>query len=186
MHQFIQAYLAQHKKLQIAPFGEFYLEEQPLTWQAVDEQLAHQGFELTLQPNNLPTSSSFIAYVSRFTNLSAEEVKMQLTYIGSQPQVTFDSLGITLHKQDNGYHISGALPFNNSLQPVAATKIIRKEQTHNIQVGETQRTNEEMEAFYANDSGKSVRDNWWISALLIGVITLAYAVYYFLVKKGSF
>lgn len=62
--------------------------------------------------------------------------------------------------------------------PVYAERVVHADAAHTMKVGDTETTNTEMEAWYAEEE-KPARDRWWIWAVIIGTLSLAASVIHF-------
>jgi hypothetical protein len=187
MQQFILPVLAKHKKLTIAPFGTFSLTEEVLSWKAVEQILAHQGFELMFENNTEKTSDALIDFTSQALQIdTASAVKKTNDYyrsLASQDSFVIDGLGMMKKISSDHFSLEPSIAFQQYLQPVVADKIIRKNVAHTIRVGEYDKTNIEMEAFYAQ-TPKVFRWSWWHTALTITLLTIGYLIFYFYNAQG--
>lgn len=63
----------------------------------------------------------------------------------------------------------------------SAERIVRKEATHTVKVGEDERTSSEMKEMLADEeAAEEGPDRWWMYALILGILGLGALVYYYM------
>ncbi|MBL0358533.1 MAG: hypothetical protein IPP72_17460 [Chitinophagaceae bacterium] len=62
-------------------------------------------------------------------------------------------------------------------QPVAAERVIHKDAEHSILVGDKETTNVEMTEYFTEDTA-TVKDRWWIWAIVLSAAAVAAIAYY--------
>ncbi|MBV9963693.1 MAG: hypothetical protein JO072_15735, partial [Parafilimonas sp.] len=65
---------------------------------------------------------------------------------------------------------------------LTAERIIRKNASHTVRVGEEERTSEEMQTVL-HQPQKAKKERWWIAAAILGVIGIAAIIFYYTMHR---
>jgi hypothetical protein len=71
-----------------------------------------------------------------------------------------------------------------ALSSLTAERVIRKEAVHEVTVGDNVRSSAEMSVPYEKRI-TAVKNNWWIFALILALISIALIIYYYLQPEHS-
>lgn len=178
-------YLALYKKLVLPGIGNFTIEESPANLQFTDKLLSPPAKEIIFTTQVLPLDNHFYSFLAnelkvdkitavRLYNQETGSIKKQLEQDG---KATLTGIG-TLQKQDDTIMFMAAEGMPEAFVPLHAERVIHKNATHTILVGETEVTNTKMQEAleYTNENPK---DYWWLYALILAILALfVIAVYY--------
>jgi hypothetical protein len=190
MQTLFYKYLAQVGKVSIHGLGTFSILPNAPSYQTIAGHYTAPQVQMVCNYDACITSDGFIDYVATQQNITYTAAK---TFIIEQAQLvvnlvdknSFDEWkGIGLFKQNAEQQIilvPDAIP--SYLPNINAKRVVRKDEVHAITVGEQERTNIEMEAYY-NEPSTPAHSKWWIAPLVIAIATLAYLVYYYLQYKN--
>ena len=87
----------------------------------------------------------------------------------------------TLTKKASGYSFDANNTIQDFFPDVAAERVIRQNAEHTVKVGEYQKTSTQMHKELQQRKVK--KDNWFISALVLGAIGIVAIVLYYLINK---
>lgn len=180
----LRAYLNQHKLLQLEGFGRLELVELPATLDFANQQLL-PGMSRILYSYTVNGPQLFSEWLQHQYHLSAEAaaqwcsqfVTKFKTGLQQEGSVTLPLIGI-FQEQDGRIFF---VPQEQEIQlfpKVTAQRIIRKDAQHNLRVGDSERTNVEMQEQLHLPRQASLRSWWWVGALLLGLIAVGSIVIY--------
>ncbi len=174
MQQLLYKYLAQQETVTLEGLGTFKKVTTAPQYQVVEQSFSAPNQHIIFEKNTEFTTPQFIEYVATQKQISNNEAADLITKVDKNSWI-----GIGEFKQNE----LGELVFSNSHNNVQGNKIlvekvIRKDEEHYITVGEQEKTNTEMAAFY-NDEYINVKSKWWIAALIIGLLTIGYLIFYY-------
>ena len=72
-----------------------------------------------------------------------------------------------------------------SQQPVPAMRVNRQDAQHTLLVGDRERTSGEMNEWRKEEGSRRAKFSWWIIAVILGVIGLAFLAWYFYIHGFS-
>jgi hypothetical protein len=121
-------------------------------------------------------------FLGRSLSLSEEEVfdgfesmaAAHQAQLHESGKLDLGALGILSRDAD------GAITFNarqmaSAFQPLPAARVIRQGALHHMMVGDTEKTNAEMEAYFAGVPAE--KDRWWWLPLAIGIVAVALIIW---------
>ena len=186
-------YLVLTGHVEVENLGTFSIAHNAPTYQTVQQTLVAPYQQIAFSSNAITnTSKGFVQYIATQLQVSSatanEQLQQQVQYLYEQVNKlgTDDWYGIGTFKKNNEGELI-VLPSNTSVVTtpnITAAKVVRKDATHAIMVGEAEKTNTEMLAYY-NDNPIVSGYKWYIAAAVIATFTIAYLVYYY-ITKGSF
>lgn len=179
-------YLKKHKKLSLHGIGHFMLEEETARLDFSARQLYPPVSMIKFDPDSQPNNNQFFNFISRdlrvdkLTSVKLYNEEMQRIKEALVQQGFYHLAGIgTLTKEANdviGFvHSSAAMP---PLPILEVERVIRREDTHFIRVGEDERTNKHMEEYLAQPENTK-RSYWWLYILIACVVVAALIVLLF-------
>jgi CCDC81-like prokaryotic HU domain 2 len=179
-------YLAQHQSGCIEGVGMLYAGQTVIQTDITNQLLHPPGTGWQFTPGAAcGHDHHFIQYIARQKNIPETDA-MELFARFSQDVVTELRNGGTVDIPHVGHMTmtaTGDVEFvpakrNVFLQPVSASRIIRKNEVHSLVVGENERTSTEM-AQLLQDAPAPPRSRWWIAALLIALGSIALIAVHF-------
>jgi hypothetical protein len=179
MQELLFKYLAQATTVSLEGLGTLQLVHTPPQYQTVEQTFTAPSQYINFEKNAAITSPKFIEYVATQKQISNTEAADLIAKTTKN-----DWVGIGEFKQ-NELGEDDFIPYNLNIvtNKIVAEKVIRKEEEHYITVGEQEKTNTEMSAFY-NEEINVAQSKWWIAALLIGLATIGYIIFYYLTNKN--
>lgn len=182
----LNRYLFQHKSISIPGLGSLYLEGVPAMTDFANKRLFPPQSRLRFDKYFDAPEREFFSYLAHHKKVADyEAIKWynEFAYdlrasIRSNEQAVWEGIG-TFKKDVNGEILFE--PFAGKyklLQPVAAERVIRTDATHALQVGDRERTSNEMTALL----GERVhveKESWWLYALIIAAVSLLLIFFYF-------
>jgi nucleoid DNA-binding protein len=190
MQTLLYKYLAQVGSVSVDGLGTFSILHNAPTYQTVAASYTAPQLQMVCNMDACTTSDGFIDYVATQRNTtytSAKEFILEQVKIVEEliSKNEFDEWkGIGLFKKNSEHKIILVPDTMQSYgQSIIAERVIRKDEVHAITVGETERTNIEMEAYY-NNPHQEHNHKWWIGALVIGIASITYLVYYYIQHKN--
>ena len=186
MFQIFRKYLVLYKKLTLPGVGSFVVEDIParldFTNKTIYSPLSVIRFSLEV--------SSFDRYFFYFLSqeLHIDEISAirKFTDISYQLQRQLNSEGIaelpgigTLRKEfEQTYTFHPAYSLQEYFPDVVAERVVRKNSSHTVRVGEDDRSSEEMLELLADE--ENVRnDRWWLYAILLAASGIGALIYYY-------
>ncbi len=183
--EILNQYLFQHRNISIPGLGTLHMDRVPARTDFVNRQLLAPGYIFRFDKYFDAPDTAFFTYLSskmllpdfeaiRWYNEFAYELRAR---IRNREKAYWEGLG-EFRADDNGEVFFEARPdLLPPLQPVPAHRIIRERTSHQLLVGDTERTNTEMPELLADTPVQ--RESWRIYALVIAAIALGLCLYHF-------
>ncbi|MGI8951822.1 MAG: hypothetical protein ACR2FN_09595 [Chitinophagaceae bacterium] len=155
-------YLSVNKKLSLPNIGSFTINQQSAQLDFINKTLHAPLFLICFDTDTNKIESS------KLNDLS-NEIENNCKNNGS---VYLRGIG-NLKKENANYFFEPESSVQNFFPDIIVEKIVRKNAQHTIRVGEEERTNTEMQEFFAE--AKIKKNKWWAYAIvltLLGIIAL--------------
>ena len=187
MYQYLAKYFSLHKRLVLPGIGLFNTSIQPAQLEFVEKTLHPPVATVLFQHDESITDAHFISFLSKEMDTAEYEagnrfdqfIYQLINKLQSGSYLQLPGLGV-LKKNETGYSFTEADGVAQLYPGVVAEKVIRQNAQHTIRVGEDQKTSAEM---YEILHHETVKDRWWIAAIVLGVIGVATILYYYLSHK---
>jgi nucleoid DNA-binding protein len=185
MFEILQRYLIQRRAVHLPGIGHFRLLESPASYSPADQVMNPPVTRVEKTDEQPPAQKDFFDYISRQLGVEELEAIQQFNsflfdvrqQLKAGKSIEWPLIGVLTAGEDQSEVV--LLPFQNIsslLQPVPATRIVRKEEAHSLKVGEEVTDNltmtERMEQTTAHFAAR-----WWWWAL---AFTIASAILIFL------
>ena len=179
-------YLDKHKSLSLHGIGLLKLEQKAARLDFAEKMLYPPVKKIYFNEESAPNNNQFFAFLSKdmqvdkitSVKLYNEEMQRIKDALAQNGTYSLDGIGM-LQKQPEGsvyfesYH-------DIALPVISVERVIRKEDTHTVMVGETEHTNKHMEELLAQGDISTQRKNyWWIIVLLVIIIAAVGLYFYF-------
>lgn len=184
----LRNYLKHHKKLSLHGIGNFVLEETPAQLDFTAKLLYPPVSEIKFEPESEPNNNQFFNFIARdlrvdkitSVKLYNEEMHRIKEALVKDGEYNLNGIGV-LSKQPNDTIAFTKYDTGKSPLPVIPVeRVIRREETHTIRVGEEERTNKHMEEYLAQPEVAAKKSYWWvyvvIAVLVIAVIVLLFTM----------
>ncbi|MBI1782440.1 MAG: hypothetical protein HYR66_13930 [Sphingobacteriales bacterium] len=184
MQELLQEYIAQHHELPLPGIGEIVLSNQPAKADFSEKLFYPPQQEWILVNNEVGNVESLINFIARKKQISTEEAKQQLgsyclnikRQLVHRKEMNLPGVGILKTGEDGDLQLDIEVAENMMLKPVMAERVIRKDATHTMLVGDKEKTNTEMNA-WLNKLDEGTNNRWWAWAAAIAVIALGLILY---------
>lgn len=175
----LRNYLKKHKKLSLHGIGNFVLEEAPANLDFTAKLLYPPTSEIRFEPESQPNNNQFFNFLScdlkvdKITSvrLYNEEIHRIREALVKDGEYNLSGIGILSQEQNDSisfirYNVMTQLPV------IAVERVIRREDTHTIRVGEEERTNKHMEELLAQPEVAKKSYVWLYVILAVLVIVI--------------
>ncbi len=187
MFDVLNAYLFQHRSISIPGLGTIYLETLPAAVDVAERTMLPPAYQFRFDKYFDAPDKEFFSYIANQQNiLDYEAIKWYSEFsfelrnrIKNEDAVSWDGVGIL--KKDGAGNVlfePAASPLQ-FLQPTPAMRVNRPNAQHSLLVGDRERTSEEMNELLNDDAYRRRRVAWWVIALVIAVVALAFLGWYF-------
>jgi hypothetical protein len=187
MFAVLNSYLFQHKSISIPGLGTIHLEWLPATIDIGEKSILPPEMHFQFDKYFDAPDKEFFSYLALKMNLLDYEVIKwynEFSYeirnrIRQDEKIIWEDVGV-LKKDASGnivFESEDAAP--ESLQPVPAHRVIRRQGQHTLLVGDKETTNLEMDRMIYGDEEVIPEERWWIFALIVGVLCLTLLFFYF-------
>lgn len=185
MTQAITKYFALNQTLSLPGIGSFLVETEPVQIDFANKSILPSKNKIIftndkIQPgkdffvflseelhvDEKQAENKFAAYTSLLQNELSETHKLYFKGIGN---LTKHSGGTSNFQPEDEIHFSPVL---------TAERVIRKNASHKVIVGEHERTSEEMHTALHGDK-KVKKERWWIAATVLALIGIAAIIFYY-------
>ncbi|HEY2726916.1 MAG TPA: hypothetical protein VGI61_07070 [Parafilimonas sp.] len=185
MYNAIKKFLALYHHLSLPGIGNFTVETQPAKIDFANHTISSSKNKIVFSNDIFSAEKKFYKFLSHELNIDEVHAIRSFTNFTSRLQddlneknnLYFKGIG-TLTKQT-----SHVITFQPDEIPAyfpefTAERVIRKNATHTVKVGEDERTSEEMySALY--QPKKIKKERWWIAASILAIIGIAAIVFYY-------
>jgi nucleoid DNA-binding protein len=173
MVELVLRYLTFQKKVSLQGIGTFSVEHLPARLDFPNRLLYAPEFILHYSSSGAGTDEQFEHWLQKELNVGREEVKtLQQTLstefqrtLSEKGEMTLNGLGVFRKDEQKLLHFSSLYETVKG-NPVTAEKIIRKNTSHSILVGEQEKTSEEMTELLTGVKRKPL-NLWWMIALAL-------------------
>jgi len=187
MFEVLNSYLFQHKNISIPGLGTIYLETLPASLDTGNKQMLAPLYYFRFDKYFDAPDKDFFAYLAslkkmpdyealRWYNEFAYDLKDR---IYREDKVRWEGIGDLKKDTEGNIVFESTLGNPFFLQPVAARKVVHKNAKHVLLVGDSERTNVEMNEWLAKDEAAPKKQWWWIAAITIGVAALVIILIHF-------
>lgn len=189
MYYVIRKFLALHHHLSLPGIGSFSVEKQPAEIDFANRSIIAEKNKIVFNNDKLPAEKKFYEFLSYELNIDEVKAIRSFTNFTAQLQdnlntentVYFKGIG-TLTRQT-----SHVLTFQPEEMPeyfpaLTAERVIRKNTTHTVRVGEDEKTSEEMHTAL-HQPKKIKEERWWMAAIILAVIGIAAIIFYYYTHK---
>src|SRR5690349_21694397 len=179
----LRNYLKTHKKLSLQGIGIFVLEETPAQLDFTAKLLYPPVSEIRFDPESQPNNNQFFNFIARdlrvdkitSVRLYNEEMHRIKEALVKDGEYNLNGIGILSRQPDDAISFIRYDAHKTPLPTIAVERVIRRDDTHTIRVGEDERTNKHMEELLAQPEAAK-KSYWWvyviIAVLVIAVIVL--------------
>jgi nucleoid DNA-binding protein len=187
MQQYIHKYFVLNRELALPGIGSFTVEMQNAKLDFINKTLQAPIAVIRYNPDD-GAQEKFYNFLSKETGLiktdAANSFSQYATELKEQLETNhiLELKGIgTLTKNGSGYSFDASNTIQDFFPEVAAERVIRQNAEHTVKVGEQHKTSTQMHQELQQRVVK--KDNWPISALVLGGIGIVAIILYYLINK---
>lgn len=194
MYNIVQKFLALHHHLALPGIGNFKVEKTPAQIDIANRIITPPLSQIKFSNDKLPAEKFFFNFLAHELNIDEVQAVRRFTDFTSQLQndlkedkpVVLKGIG-ELKRQS-----SNVINFQAEIMPayftaLIAERVIRKNATHLIKVGEDEKTSDEMQTALSAEKNSVYEERWWIPALALALLGIAgIAFYYFVLHPKHF
>ncbi|HEY6978601.1 MAG TPA: hypothetical protein VH396_20025 [Chitinophagaceae bacterium] len=185
MHQYIHKYFSLNRNVALAGIGSFNAEIQSAKLDFINKTLQAPVTVIRYNENGC-VDKEFYKFLSKETGLNESDVVTNFDHFTNELKEQLETNCIlelkgigTLTKDSSCYSFVASSTVQSFFPEVVAERVIRQNAEHIVKVGEYHKTSTQMHRELQHRRVK--KDNWLISALILGVIGIvAIALYYLL------
>lgn len=185
MYKLIQKFLALHYHLSLPGIGNFTVETTPAELDFTNRNITSSYNTIVFTDDKLPAEKKFYSFLSQELNIDEVHAVRKFTDFTTQLQddlktkksVAFKGIG-TLTKQTSNVILFQPEEMPAYFPELAVERIIRKNTTHNVRVGEDDKTSDEMQTALHQPKIKA-QERWWIAAIILAAIGIIAIVAYY-------
>jgi nucleoid DNA-binding protein len=188
MYNLVLKYLSQHQHLVLPGIGYFSVDTKPAQIDLAARIITSPQKNIVFTGDKLPAEKKFYDFLA--DELKTDEVQAirLFTDFTSQLQdklnrkndIYFKGIG-TLTKQTSNVVLFQPDETPGFFPELTAERVIRKNVTHTVRVGEHEKTSEEMQAAL-NQPQTIKKERWWVAAAILAAIGIAAIVLYYTIN----
>jgi len=187
MYRLAEKYFAQHRHLALPAIGNLMVETKPAQIDLGDRIITSPQTKIVFTNERVPPEKKFYDFLTYELNIDEVQAIRRFTDFTSQLQddlnkknsIRFKGIG-TLTKQTSNVILFEPEETSRYFQVLAAERIIRKNITHAVKVGEQEKTSDEMHA--ALSEPQTIKqETWWIAATILAVIGIMAIIFYYII-----
>jgi nucleoid DNA-binding protein len=187
MYSAIKKFLALHHHLSLPGIGNFSVENNAARIDIANRVINPPSEQIKFSSEKLRPEKLFYNFLGYELNVDEVQAVRSFTDFTAQLQSDIQQnkpvvlKGIGALKQSSTEIIFEPETIPEYLPVLTAERIIRKNVTHLIKVGEEERTSHEMQTVLQEKEQIILEDRWWIPALVFALLGIAGISYYYLV-----
>jgi len=190
MQKQIAGFLFQHKNCPLPGVGTLQMQHTAAVGDFTNKTIAAPRASISFV-NTDTDPSALLNYLAATTGGTTYEVKEGLDHfcdkiksdLQAQQQVELPGIGVFYADASGKINFTeDALP-ESFVQPVYAERVIHPNEEHHILVGDKESTNTLMTEMLAPKEER--RENWWIWALVLGLVAVTLILLYFAMKNDA-
>jgi hypothetical protein len=187
MFEVLNAYLFQHRSISIPGLGTIYLETHPASVDVADRTMLPPVYQFRFDRYFDQPDREFFTYIAANRNvLDYEAIKWYNEFsfelrnrIRNEDQVSWDGVGILRKDSSGNVGFESAASTLAFMQPTPAIRVNRQDAQHTLLVGDHERTSGEMNEWLHEDTARRKSVAWWVIAVILGGLCLAFLGWYF-------
>jgi hypothetical protein len=177
-------YLIHHQRIVLPGLGTVVLQRKPATSDFADHVFLPPSYSFHWENDDTNPPAGFFVWLSRKLNVAEEEAAINVNNfiaelkreMNAGKEITWEGVGIIRRGMESGIEFESSmpeLPFENK---VHGEKVIHEHTSHNILVGDKEKTSFEMTEILHLPVAK--RFNWFRVALIASILSLLFIIWY--------
>jgi nucleoid DNA-binding protein len=187
MYNAVKKFLALYHHVALPGIGNFSVETIPAQIDIANRSITSSESKIVFNNDKLPVNRDFYNFISQELNIDEAHAKLVFTEFVEQLQDTLNAGNIIyfkgigrLTKQSSNVLMFQQEKMLEYFPEFRAERIVRKNATHTVRVGEQEKTSEEMQTVL-NRSQVVKKETWWIAAAILAVIGIIAIVFYYII-----
>ena len=186
MYNAVRKFLALHQRLALPGIGNFSVQTSPSQTDFTNRSILPSLPQITFSNEIIPAEKNFYNFLSTELNIDEVQAEHQFTDFTAQLQ-------LRLNEEKKIYlkgigQLTRVAPRVLNFQPedmpdyfpvITAERVIRKNATHLIKVGEDEKTSTEMQSALQPKEKIIPRERWWIPAAILAFIGIVALIFYY-------
>jgi nucleoid DNA-binding protein len=189
MYKAVLKFFALHHHLSLPGIGNFSIETQPAQIDFTNRSITSSKNKIVFNNDKLPAEKMLYDFLSLELNTDEARATQSLAEFTEQLQrdldnnnsIYFEGIG-SLSKQTADVLTFQPEEIPEYFPPLVAERIIRKNTTHTVRVGEDEKTSDEMQTALLQP-GKIRKEKWWITAVILAATGIAAIAFYYATHK---
>ncbi|MEO8713352.1 MAG: hypothetical protein ABI405_14565 [Parafilimonas sp.] len=185
MYNTVRKFLALYHHLTLPGIGNFNIEKIPAQIDFTNRCITSSQNKIVFSNHKLPAEKKFYTFLSKELNIDEMQAEQRFANFTTQLQnnlnaennIYLKDIG-TLTRQSTDVIIFQSEEMPEYFPSITAERIIRKNASHTVRVGEDEKTSEEMHTALHKPK-KIKKERWWIAATILAVIGVAAIVFYY-------
>ena len=192
MYNSLYKYLIFYKRLNLPGIGSLTVEQLPGRLDFLNKQL-HSPIPVIRFTSDKAAASDkqlfeFLAADMGLSELDAIRQFNDLTFhlkdeLNRKGQVALQGIGTLKKEFGDNFAFQPEVSIQQYFPDASAERVVRKEATHTVKVGEDERSSDEMMEILSDEEPEAA-DKWWMYALILGILGLAAVVYYYYTNRA--
>lgn len=187
MFDILNSYLFQHKSISIPGLGTIFMETLPASIDTGTKNILPPLYYFRFDKFSDAPDREFFSYLAiqkKVEDYEALRMYSEFAFelrnkISLEERVRWEGVGELKKDHEGNILFESSLGNPFFLQPVPARKVIHPDAKHLLLVGDTERTNVEMNEMLHHEEERKSKKWWWISAIIIGAIALLIILFHF-------
>ncbi len=187
MFDVLNSYLFQHKNISIPGLGTIYLESLPASMDTSTKNMLPPLYYFRFDKYFDAPDREFFSYLATHQNIpDYEALRLYSEFsfvlrekINREESVSWEGVGELKKNAEGNIVFESTLGTPFFLQPVPARKVVRPDAKHTLLVGDTERTNVEMNEWLQQETEPRKKSLWWVYPLIIAAIALIALLFHF-------
>lgn len=194
MQELINSFIIQSKECRLRGIGKFQSVIHPAQGDIASKQITPPVEEKIFTPKEERISDELVKYAAAKNNISIEEAFEKIkewcaetrSKLKNGEEIFFPSLGFLKTNQSGNISFQ-ALKVFPFYQPITVERVVHKNSTHNVLVGDKETNSSVMTRFYNDEEmPDNVKKNTWkMISIALFVIALLLLIFYFYTHSFS-
>jgi hypothetical protein len=188
MFPLLYKYLVLNDQVCVPGVGRFFKERKPAQLNFSNKEFEPPVYSIQFRGEQVAADKSFFAFLTKEQGIDELQAVRQFHefafdlkhHINNHPQTELPGLGWLKRSNDGAITFEPTSLTHDYFTPTPAERIVRENVEHTILVGDTERTNTEMQEMLDDGATRRPKALWWIIAIVLALIAIAAIVFYYL------
>lgn len=181
-------FLISNKKAGIPGIGIFFIGRKPAKLDFANKVFVGPDFQINFRSEPAGNDSNFYKYVSAMQKIDETEAIRNIDEFAGllkkniyiNKSIELPAMGRLFQNEVGEFQFESKARIQNYFPDIAAERVVRQNAEHTILVGDTSRTNTGIQESLVKETAVSPpQEKWWIAALVLGIIGVAFLIYHY-------